>query len=118
MEGPSLFLAAEQLAPFIHQTIAEVSGNTKMGKERLLKQKVLGIFSWGNILSFSLKDLHCVCTLCCLGVLKRQSMARKSQEIMPGEIEYRVWLDFYKWAYRAVQLFAAVQRACRCKKTV
>lgn len=52
MEGPSLFLAAEQLAPFIHQTIDEVSGNTKIGKERLLKQKVLDIFSWGKHLVF------------------------------------------------------------------
>lgn len=52
MEGPSLFLAAEQLAPLVGQKIMEVSGNTKIGKERLLKQKILAIFSYGKYLFF------------------------------------------------------------------
>lgn len=52
MEGPSLFLAAEQLAPFIGKTILSVDGNTKIGKDRFLNQKVLDIFSWGKHLVF------------------------------------------------------------------
>lgn len=56
MEGPSLFLAAKQLAPFIKKTILQVSGNTKIGKERLLNQKVKDIFSWGKHLVFQFDD--------------------------------------------------------------
>jgi len=52
MEGPSLYLAAEQLAPFVGQTIKKVSGNTKVGKERLLNKKILDIFSFGKTLIF------------------------------------------------------------------
>lgn len=46
MEGeePFLFLAIEQLTPFIGKTIETVEGNTKIGKERLLNQKILDIF--------------------------------------------------------------------------
>lgn len=52
MEGPSLFLAAEQLAPFVGQKINQVSGNTKIGKERLLEKEILSIFSYGKYLFF------------------------------------------------------------------
>jgi endonuclease VIII len=48
MEGPSLYLAANQLKPFRGQTVLSVSGNTKIEKERLLKKKVKTIFSWGK----------------------------------------------------------------------
>lgn len=56
MEGPSLFLAAQQLAFFRKKTIFEVSGNTKIGKERLLNKKILDIFSWGKHLVFQFDD--------------------------------------------------------------
>ena len=52
MEGPSLFLAAEQLSPFTSQTIIAVAGNTKAGKERLQSKEVLSIFSWAKQLIF------------------------------------------------------------------
>lgn len=52
MEGPSLFLAAVQLKPFIGKKITGVSGNTKFGKERLLNKKVIDIFAWGKHLVF------------------------------------------------------------------
>jgi len=52
MEGPSLFLAAEQLAPFIGQKIQKVEGNSKIGKERLENLIVCDIFSWGKHLVF------------------------------------------------------------------
>lgn len=52
MEGPSLLLAAEQLAPFVGKTVQAVEGNTKIGKERLANKKVLDIFAWGKHLVF------------------------------------------------------------------
>jgi len=48
MEGPSLYLAANQLKPFRGQTVLSVSGNSKIEKERILKKKVKNIFSWGK----------------------------------------------------------------------
>ncbi len=48
MEGPSLYLAASQLKPFRGKTVLAVSGNTKIEKERMLAQKVKGIFAWGK----------------------------------------------------------------------
>jgi endonuclease VIII len=52
MEGPSLFLAAQQLQPFVGKKVLTVSGNSKIGIERLGQQKVLDIFSWGKHLVF------------------------------------------------------------------
>lgn len=48
MEGPSLYLAANQLKPFKGKTVLSVSGNTKIEKERILNKKVKTIFSWGK----------------------------------------------------------------------
>lgn len=56
MEGPSLYLAAEWLTPFIGKTISSIKGNTKIGKERLLGKDVLDIFSWGKHLIFQFDD--------------------------------------------------------------
>lgn len=56
MEGPSLFLAQEQLTEFIGKTVLSVEGNTKIGKERLVGKKVLDIFSWGKHLVFQFDD--------------------------------------------------------------
>lgn len=48
MEGPSLYLASEQLAPFVNKKVLDVEGNTRIGKARLAGQKVLEIFSRGK----------------------------------------------------------------------
>src|SRR5215211_4976844 len=48
MEGPSLYLAANQLRPFRGKTVLSVSGNSKIEKERMLQKKVKSIFSWGK----------------------------------------------------------------------
>jgi endonuclease VIII len=48
MEGPSLYLAANQLKPFRGKTVLSVSGNTKIEKERIPGKKVKTIFSWGK----------------------------------------------------------------------
>jgi endonuclease-8 len=56
LEGPSLYLAAEWLAPFVGKVILAVEGNTKIGKERLSGKKILDIFSWGKHLVFQFND--------------------------------------------------------------
>ncbi len=52
MEGPSLFLAKEQLRPFKKKVILRVTGNTKIDKERFKGAVVKDIFSWGKHLLF------------------------------------------------------------------
>lgn len=52
MEGPSLYLAAEQLSPFVGKRIQTVSGNTKIEKERLLNEQIKSVFSYGKYLFF------------------------------------------------------------------
>ncbi len=56
MEGPSLYLAAEWLAPFVGKIILAVEGNTRIGKERLFGKKIVDIFSWGKHLIFQFDD--------------------------------------------------------------
>ena len=52
MEGPSLFLAAEQLQPFSGKCIERVAGNSTIGIQRLEGLKVKEIFAWGKHLVF------------------------------------------------------------------
>jgi endonuclease-8 len=52
MEGPSLHLAAEQLQPFVGRRINRVSGNSRIGIERLNGRTVSAIFAWGKHLVF------------------------------------------------------------------
>jgi endonuclease-8 len=57
MEGPSLFLAAEQLTPLVGQQIKKVGGNTKViDKDRLFGEKILSIFAYGKYLFFQFKS--------------------------------------------------------------
>jgi endonuclease-8 len=48
MEGPSIHLAAEQLRPFVRQRIQTVSGNSRVGIERLGRKRIDDIFAWGK----------------------------------------------------------------------
>lgn len=52
MEGPSLYLAAEQLQPFAGRRITRVSGNSRIGIQRLAGLRVREIFCWGKHLVF------------------------------------------------------------------
>lgn len=52
MEGPSLYLAAEQLASFIGKEILALEGNTKIEKEVLVNKIIISIFSYGKYLFF------------------------------------------------------------------
>ncbi|HVT01411.1 MAG TPA: endonuclease [Patescibacteria group bacterium] len=56
MEGPSLFLAQEQLIIFKGKKIKIVNGNTKVGKERFVNKNILDIFSWGKHLVFQFDE--------------------------------------------------------------
>lgn len=47
-EGPSIVILKEQVQPFKGQKIIEVSGNSKIDKERTLNQKVVDFKSWGK----------------------------------------------------------------------
>ncbi|MEO5584825.1 MAG: hypothetical protein ABIQ75_05170 [Flavobacteriales bacterium] len=48
MEGPSLFLASEQLQPFIGKRVVDVRGTTKIVKERCEGQVVKAVFNHGK----------------------------------------------------------------------
>jgi endonuclease-8 len=48
VEGPSIHLAAEQLAPFVGRRIRTVAGNSRVGIERLRHRTVRDIFAWGK----------------------------------------------------------------------
>ena len=52
MEGPSLFLAKEQLKPFRKKVVLSASGNTSIEKRRFEGHIVKDIFSWGKHLLF------------------------------------------------------------------
>lgn len=57
MEGPSLFLAEEQLRPFKKQVVGAASGNTKaVDPTSLVGLPVKDLFSWGKHLVFQFPD--------------------------------------------------------------
>ena len=56
MEGPSLLIAEENLKYFKNKQVKSVTGNTKVGKERLVDKSVLDIFSWGKHLVFQFDE--------------------------------------------------------------
>lgn len=47
-EGPSIVILKELAAPFEGKKVLEVSGNTKVEKEKALSQKVVAFKSWGK----------------------------------------------------------------------
>ena len=63
MEGPSLYLAAEWLSPFVGKVILGVEGNTRIGKEKLKEKKIIDIFSWGKHLVFQFDNFAITCSL-------------------------------------------------------
>jgi endonuclease-8 len=48
MEGPSLYLAKQQLRPFKGKRVLEASGNTKLDKTMFVGREVRDTFSWGK----------------------------------------------------------------------
>jgi endonuclease-8 len=52
MEGPSLYLAKEQLRPFKKKRVLEAYGNTKLDQTMFVGREVKDIFSWGKHLVF------------------------------------------------------------------
>lgn len=60
MEGPSIFLAAEQLQPFAGRRVTKVSGNSKVGIDRFRGKRLTRIFAWGKhlVLQFEMFALR------------------------------------------------------------
>jgi endonuclease-8 len=57
MEGPSLFLAQQQLRPFKGRTVSRAAGNTKAFDPAMLNGLVLrDVFAWGKHLVLQFKD--------------------------------------------------------------
>lgn len=56
MEGPSLFLAQEQLQPFCDKKILKVYGNSKIDQQLFDGKKVHNIFAWGKHLVFQFDE--------------------------------------------------------------
>jgi endonuclease-8 len=52
MEGPSLFLAAQQLKPFVKKIVRRATGNTRLDKTIFVGREVKDIFAWGKHLVF------------------------------------------------------------------
>lgn len=48
MEGPSLVILKEELAPFLGKKVLEAGGNTKVEVQRLKGQKLTRVESWGK----------------------------------------------------------------------
>lgn len=92
MEGPSLFLAAEQLAPFAGQTIKEVSDNTKIEKERLIGKKVFSVFSYGKYLFFQMDTFALRVHFLLFGTFEVTINGKKSLGIIRRKREFRVLL--------------------------
>ena len=56
MEGPSIYLAVEQLRPFVGRRVITVAGNSTIGIDRLRGQRVKDLFGWGKHLVFQFPD--------------------------------------------------------------
>jgi endonuclease-8 len=56
MEGPSVKIAADAMSCYEQEVIKAVSGNTRIGKERLLGRKILDIFSRGKNLFIGVRE--------------------------------------------------------------
>ncbi len=48
MEGPSLVIITEEMASFVGKKVLDLSGNTKIEKERICHKKIQNILSWGK----------------------------------------------------------------------
>lgn len=93
MEGPSLVILTEELAPFKGKKILAVSGNTKQDKERLLNKTIKDIRSWGKHLLLVFNDFSVRIHFLMFGSYrinesKENSSPRLSLEFKNGEINF------------------------------
>ena len=56
-EGPSIQLVKENLLPFVGKKIIAAGGNSKIGKDRIINQKIQSIQSWGKHLLICLDNV-------------------------------------------------------------
>lgn len=84
MEGPSLFLAQQQLRPFKGQTVAKAGGNTTaIAPTRLIGARLKDVFAWGKHL-----------------VLQFDSFALRFHFLMFGTFEARIEETWVTGDYR------------------
>lgn len=57
MEGPSLFLASEQLQPFCGKEVLKVTGTDPIDHTLFLHKRIVDIFSWGKHLVFQFDNV-------------------------------------------------------------
>jgi endonuclease-8 len=58
MEGPSLVILKEELAPFRGKKVRAVAGNTSVEKEKLTDKQLIRILSWGKLLLLQFNEFH------------------------------------------------------------
>lgn len=56
MEGPSIYLLAQELQPFCNQTITQAFGNAHFEKEALVNQTIIDIYGYGKRLIIQTTD--------------------------------------------------------------
>ena len=56
-EGPSIQLVKKKLLPFVGKKIIAAGGNSKIGKDRIINQKIQSIQSWGKHLLICLDNV-------------------------------------------------------------
>ena len=61
MEGPSLYILAQELQIFVGQSIIKIAGNAHFEKKELRKQTIQEIYSYGKRLIIQL-DSHAITT--------------------------------------------------------
>lgn len=89
-EGPSLLIAKEVMIPFKGKKIIAVSGNSKIGIERLLNKKLLDIKTWGKHLLFCFDTFSIRVHFLMFGTYrvneKKDSPPRLGMQFQKGEI--------------------------------
>jgi endonuclease-8 len=91
-EGPSILILKEELLQFRNKKVLEVTGNSKIGIERLLGQKVIDFKSWGKHTLICFKDfflrIHMLMWGSCYINKKKDAAPRLSMRFGNGEVNF------------------------------
>jgi len=91
-EGPSIVILKDAVQGFKGKKILKVSGNTKVGKERLLNQKIIDFRSWGKHFLICFKDFSLRIHFMLFGSYrineKRKGTPRLSLQFKSGQLNF------------------------------
>jgi endonuclease-8 len=91
-EGPSILILKEQVQQFAGQKILEVSGNAKIGIDRLQGQKIIAIRSWGKHTLICFKTFTVKIHLLMFGSYRvnerKDTQPRLSMKFKNGELNF------------------------------